>query len=143
MIYDPWFKDDSFLTQYRISRTDNIDQLLSESDIISLHLPATPDTKKMINSRTLGLMKASAVLINTSRGELVDEDALYEALTAGKIAGAAQDVFSSEPPAEDEKLLKLDNFLLTPHLGAFTAEAVEKMALVSTKNLLEMLGHKE
>ena len=88
-------------------------------------------------------MKASAVLINTSRGELVDEDALYEALTAGKIAGAAQDVFSSEPPAEDEKLLKLDNFLLTPHLGAFTAEAVEKMALVSTKNLLEMLGHKE
>jgi D-3-phosphoglycerate dehydrogenase len=143
MIYDPWFKDDSFLTQYRISRTDNIDQLLSESDIISLHLPATPDTKKMINSRTLGLMKPSAVLINTSRGELVDEDALYEALTAGKIAGAAQDVFSSEPPAEDEKLLKLDNFLLTPHLGAFTAEAVEKMALVSTKNLLEMLGHKE
>jgi len=142
-IYDPYFKDDGFLSKYGISRTDNLDELLSQSDIISLHLPATADTKHMINSRTLGLMKPTAILINTSRGELVDEEALYEALTTGKIAGAAQDVFSSEPPAKDEKLLKLDNFILTPHLGAFTGEAVEKMAIVSTKNLLEMLGHKE
>jgi len=142
-IYDPYFKDDGFLSKYGISRTDNLDELLSQSDIISLHLPATADTKHMINSRTLGLMKPTAILINTARGELVDEEALYEALTTGKIAGAAQDVFSSEPPAKDEKLLKLDNFILTPHLGAFTGEAVEKMAIVSTKNLLEMLGHKE
>lgn len=142
-VYDPYFRDESFLAKYHISRIDSIDELLSGSDIVSLHLPAVPETKKMINTRTLGLMKPNAILINTSRGELVDEDALYEALASGRIAGAAQDVFSSEPPEKDEKLLKLDNFLLTPHLGAFTGEAVEKMALVSTKNLLKMLGHKE
>lgn len=142
-VCDPYFRDEGFLAEYHINRIDSIDELLSGSDIVSLHLPALPETKKMINSRTLGLMKSNAILINTSRGELVDEDALYEALVSGMIAGAAQDVFSSEPPGKDEKLLKLDNFLLTPHLGAFTGEAVEKMALVSTKNLLEMLGHKE
>lgn len=142
-VYDPYFMDDGFLSEYKVNRAGSTDEILSASDIVSLHLPATPETKKMINSGTLGLMKPDAILINTSRGELVDEDALYEALVSGRIAGAAQDVFSSEPPANDEKLLKLDNFLLTPHLGAFTGEATEKMALVSTKNLLEMLGHKE
>lgn len=142
-IYDPYFKDEAFLSKYQVAKTDSLDELLSQSDIVSLHLPATSETKHMINSRTLGLMKPTAILINTSRGELVDEDALYEALTTGKIAGAAQDVFSSEPPAKDEKLLKLDNFVLTPHLGAFTGEAGEKMAMVSTRNLLELLGYKE
>jgi D-3-phosphoglycerate dehydrogenase len=142
-IYDPYFSDEAFLAKYQVTRTDSLDGLLAQSDIISLHLPVTNETRHMINGRKLGLMKPNAILINTSRGELVDEEALYEALTSGKIAGAAQDVFSSEPPAKDEKLLKLDNFILTPHLGAFTGEAVEKMAMVSTTNLLEMLGHKE
>jgi phosphoglycerate dehydrogenase-like enzyme len=140
-VYDPYFRDDGFLAEYRVKMADSLDDLLAGSDIVSLHLPAAPETKKMINGRTLGLMKPNAILINTSRGELVDEDALYEALTTGRIAGAAQDVFSSEPPEEGEKLLKLGNFVLTPHLGAYTGEAIEKMALVSTKNLLEMLGH--
>ncbi len=143
MIYDPYFRDDGFLSKYQVSLTDSLEKLLAQSDIISLHLPVTSETKQMINSSTLGMMKANAVLINTSRGELVDEEALYEALVSGRIAGAAQDVFSSEPPSKEEKLLKLDSFILTPHLGAFTGEAVEKMALVSTGNLLEMLGHKE
>ncbi len=142
-IYDPYFKDDGFLEKYQVGRANSLEELLAVSDIVSLHLPVTSETKHMINSTTLGLMKSNAILINTSRGELADEEALYEALTTGRIAGAAQDVFSSEPPAKDEKLLTLDNFILTPHLGAFTGEAVEKMALVSTYNLLEMLGHKE
>lgn len=142
-IYDPYFSEEDFLVRYQVGKTDKLEELLSQSDIISLHLPATSETRQMINSATLDLMKPNAVLINTSRGELVDEEALYEALSSGRIAGAAQDVFSSEPPAKDEKLLQLDNFILTPHLGAFTGEAVEKMALVSTNNLLEMLGHKE
>lgn len=142
-IYDPYFSEEDFLVRYQVGKTDKLEELLSQSDIISLHLPATSETRQMINSATLDLMKPNAVLINTSRGELVDEEALYEALSSGRIAGAAQDVFSSEPPAKDEKLLQLDNFILTPHLGAFTGEAVEKMVLVSTNNLLEMLGHKE
>lgn len=138
-IYDPYFQDDAFLKQYGIQRETNREELLGTADFLSLHVPATSETKGMINRDTLKLMKKNAVLINTSRGELVDEDALYEALANREIAAAAQDVFSSEPPAPDHPLLALDNFLLTSHIGAFTQEAVEKMVMVSTRNLLEML----
>ena len=138
-IFDPYFSDVDFLKKYEISRTTNINDIFSSSDYISLHVPYTVETKHIINEATLQLMKPSAFLINTSRGELVDEEALYLALANGKIAGAAQDVFSSEPPDKENKLLKLDNFLLTSHIGAFTKEAVEKMAMISTYNLLEML----
>lgn len=138
-IYDPYFNDEDFLSTYKVNRCFNLNELFSNSDIISLHVPVTPETKGIINQNTLSLMKPTALLINTSRGDLVDEAALYEALVNKKIAGAAQDVFSSEPPAKDEKLLTLDNFILTPHIGAYTHEAVENMVMVSTRNLLEML----
>ena len=138
-IYDPFFKDETFLSQYQISRCNNIETIFKESDIISLHVPLSEETRGLINSQSLKLCKTTAFLINTSRGELVDEEALYAALNNKEIAGAAQDVFSSEPPLKDEKLLELDNFILTPHIGAFTQEAVEKMVMVSTRNLLEML----
>lgn len=138
-IYDPWLKNDQFLDKYNITRVDNLNELFSQSDIISLHVPATDETRNIINKDSIRLMKSNTILINTSRGELVDEQALYDALVSGRIAAAAQDVFSSEPPTKGEKLLTLDNFILTPHIGAFTAEAGEKMALVSTHNLLEML----
>lgn len=138
-IYDPYFNDIEFLSKYEITRLYNINEILSGSDFISLHVPVTDETKHMINDDAISLMKPSMILINTSRGELVDEEALYKALSSAKIAGAAQDVFSSEPPLKDNKLLKLDNFILTSHIGAFTNESVEKMAMVSTYNLLEML----
>jgi len=139
-IFDPYFNDEAFLRDYGVSRCFDLNELFSNSDLISLHVPVTAETKGIINKETLSIMKPSAFLINTSRGELVDEEALYEALVNNKIAGAAQDVFSTEPPSKDEKLLKLDNFILTPHIGAFTHEAVKNMVMVSTKNLLEMLG---
>ncbi|MGE5581825.1 MAG: phosphoglycerate dehydrogenase [Bacillota bacterium] len=138
-IYDPHFNDQEFLAKYQITRVDHVNDIFREADIVSLHLPLTAETKSLINSESLKLFKPTAILINTSRGELVDEEALYTALSQQKIAGAAQDVFSSEPPAKDEKLLKLENFILTPHIGAFTGEAVEKMVMVSTQNLLDML----
>ena len=138
-IYDPYFSDASFLDKYQVTRTDSLEEIYKLSDFISLHLPVTEETRHMINSSALRLMKPDCFLVNTSRGELVDEEALYDALAGGRIAGAAQDVFSAEPPAKDEKLLKLENFILTSHIGAFTKEAVEKMAMVSTLNLLEML----
>lgn len=138
-VYDPYFKDDAFLNSRGITRSGSLEELFSASDFISLHAPVTNETKHMINSGTLALMKPNCFIINTSRGELVDEEALYKALIKGKIAGAAQDVFSAEPPARDEKLLKLENFILTSHIGAYTHEAIEKMAMVSTMNLLEML----
>jgi phosphoglycerate dehydrogenase-like enzyme len=138
-IYDPYFKDTAFLEQYGATLVTDLDKLFAESDVISLHLPTTQETKKMINSRTLGLMKPTTILINTSRGELVDEEALYTALVNKQLAFAAQDVFSSEPPQKEEKLLTVDNFILTPHIGAYTNEAVERMVMISTQNLLDML----
>ena len=140
IIYDPYFNDNDFLNKYGITRCNELNDLLSTSDFISLHVPVTEDTKKMINKKAIEIMKPTAFIINTSRGELVDEEALYQALVNKQLSGAAQDVFSMEPPCKDEKLLQLDNFILTPHIGAFTSEAVEKMVLVSTQNLLDMLA---
>ncbi|MEK8126628.1 phosphoglycerate dehydrogenase [Paenibacillus filicis] len=140
VIYDPFLRDESFLEAHGIRREHDLDRLLEQADVISLHVPYTPETKHLIGERTLGLMKPSAILINTSRGELVDEDALYRALTGGALAGAAQDVFSVEPPDGGHPLLQLDRFLLTSHTGAFTREAVARMATLSTHNLLDLLN---
>jgi D-3-phosphoglycerate dehydrogenase len=135
--YDPYFNDEIYFKKMEIQKK-GLDELYANSDFISLHLPLTNETKHMINSETLSMMKKTAYIINTSRGSLVDEDALYEALVNGVIAGAAQDVFSKEPPGK-HKLLELDNFILTAHIGAQTKEAVERMAVQSTKNLIKML----
>jgi D-3-phosphoglycerate dehydrogenase len=135
--YDPYFKDNSFLEKNSIKLTV-LEEVFKEADFISLHSPLTQETENMINKNTLALMKKSAYLVNTSRGGLIDEDALYEALSNGTIAGAAADVFSQEPAGE-HKLMTLDNFILTAHIGAFTAEATEKMVIQSTKNLIRML----
>lgn len=137
-IYDPYFNDDSFLKQYNVELS-TFDEIVEIADFISLHLPLMDTTTHMINENVLKRMKNTAYIINTSRGELVDEEALYNALSSRQISGAAQDVFSSEPPTGDEKLLKLDNFILTSHIGAFTNESVEKMVVISTQNLIDML----
>lgn len=138
-IYDPYFNDDLFLSEFNVSRALNLDDLLAESDFVSLHLPVTDDTKNIMNANTFSKMKKTAILINTARGELVDEKALLDALENGEIAMAAQDVYSKEPPEVGDSLVSLPNFILTPHIGAFTNEAVERMAMVSTENLLFML----
>jgi len=137
--FDPRFSDLAFQVSSGLTRAPSLDILLAVSDIISLHVPLTADSKHLLNRRSLALMKPSAVLLNTSRGELVDEEALYEALASKQIAFAAADVFSAEPPPPGTRLLDLDNFVLTPHAAAYTAEANERMAMYSTKNLITML----
>ncbi|MHB1084941.1 MAG: D-2-hydroxyacid dehydrogenase [Thiobacillus sp.] len=106
------------------------DSVLRESDVISLHAPLTPDTHHMISTREFGLMKSTAILINTARGNLVDEAALTEALKSGRIAGAGFDVLSVEPPKEGNPLLDLDlpNFILTPHISWSSREAMQFLA---------------
>ena len=102
-----------------------LDELLERSDFISIHMPKTPETTGMISTEQLAQMKPTAFIVNVARGGLIDEDALYEALKNGVIAGAGLDVFVSEPPS-DIKLLSLPNVVVTPHLGASTDEAQEK-----------------
>jgi len=106
------------------------DSVLREADVISLHTPLTPDTRHMISTREFGLMKSTAILINTARGNLVDETALVDALKSGRIAGAGFDVLSVEPPREGNPLLDLDlpNFILTPHVSWSSREAMQILA---------------
>ncbi|HHV94886.1 MAG TPA: phosphoglycerate dehydrogenase [Clostridiaceae bacterium] len=136
--YDPYVSDDDeSVKKYSVKMMDKSD-VIKNADFLTLHIPLTDGTKHIINKETIDTMKTGAYLVNTARGELVDEDALYDALVAGKLAGAAADVFSKEPP-EGHKLLKLDNFILVAHMGAYTKEANEKMALKSAENLIKML----
>jgi len=106
------------------------DTVLKEADVISLHIPLTPETRHLISTREFGLMKSSALLINTARGNLVDEAALVQALKFGQIAGAGFDVLAVEPPREGNPLLDLDlpNFILTPHVAWSSRNAMQIMA---------------
>ncbi|TAM71352.1 MAG: phosphoglycerate dehydrogenase [Microbacteriaceae bacterium] len=111
-----------------------LEELLASSDFITIHMPRTPETVGMISDAQLALMKPSAFIVNVARGGLIDEDALFRALSAGAIAGAGLDVFVSEPPA-DSPLLSLDNVVVTPHLGASTDEAQEKAGVSVAKSV--------
>ena len=119
-----------------MARRDSLESLLRESDIVTLHVPLTVESRHLINSRTLRLMKPSAVLVNTSRGGLVDENALAEALTTGIISAAALDVLAQEPPDPDNPLFRLDNVLITPHISAGTRDAFEMKMRAAFANLL-------
>ena len=117
----------------------SLDELLVSSDVISIHTPATAETRNLFDRRTLARMKRSALLINTARGSIVDEDALVWALTERLIAGAALDVFQKEP-AVHPGLLPLENVVLSPHLGSATRETRTAMADLAVRNVLEVLG---
>ena len=106
-----------------------LDDLLQRADVISLHLPLTEQTRGILDRRRLGLLKPAAVLVNTARGGLVDEEALVEALDGGRLAGAALDVFEEEPLPAESALRRCEHLLLTPHLAASTIEAQERVAL--------------
>jgi glyoxylate reductase len=116
-----------------------LDELLAQSDFVSLHTPLTPQTIHQIGAREIALMKPTAYLINTSRGAIIDEPALVEALTAGKIAGAGLDVFENEPTLSPG-LLGLPNTVLTPHLGSAVAALRETMAHVVVDNIAAILN---
>ncbi|MGQ9625326.1 MAG: phosphoglycerate dehydrogenase [Anaerolineae bacterium] len=115
-----------------------LNRLLIEADFVSLHCAFTPDRLNLIGAEELKAMKPTAYLINTARGELIDEDALYLALKEGWIAGAACDVFVHEPPV-GSPLLELDNFIATPHAGARTHQAVMRMGILASENALKVL----
>jgi D-3-phosphoglycerate dehydrogenase len=115
-----------------------LDELLREADFVSLHTPLAPETRHLIGPRELALMKPSACLINTARGGLIDEAALYEALTSGRLAGAGLDVFEAEPP-EGSPLLALDNVLLAPHAAGMDEAAERLMGERCVANILAIV----
>lgn len=119
----------------------SLETLLQESDIVSLHVPVTPDTKGLIDATRLSLMKPSAILINTARGPVVDSQALATALRAGRIAGAGLDVFDTEPPLPEEQPLRdCPNTVVTPHVAFATQESMVKRAVIVFDNVRQWLN---
>jgi glycerate dehydrogenase len=112
-----------------------LDRLFRQSDVVTLHCPLTPETERLIDAPRLAWMRQSAFLINTSRGGLVDEGALAEALNCGQIAGAGLDVLSSEPPPPDHPLLGAPNCFITPHIAWATRAARQRMLDIVVQNL--------
>lgn len=136
LVYDPYVKQEQIdlpgvlLTSF--------EEVVKEADFLSLHAVCNEETRNMMNIDQFHKMKSSAFLINTARGGLIDETALYQALNSGIIAGAALDVFVEEPPA-GSPLLTLENIILTPHIGAHTIEAIERMGVIAAKNVVQTL----
>jgi D-3-phosphoglycerate dehydrogenase len=132
------FKHEQFAQDYGV-RYLPLHQALAEGDFITLHAPVTDESRHMINAMTLMLMKPTAYLINTARGELIDEVALATALREKRLAGAACDVFEKEPPG-DNPLLRLDNFIAAPHSAGQTGDGLRKLGEVTVDNIIRVMN---
>ena len=138
LAYDPYVSEDD-IRQLGAEPARSARELLSQADIVSLHVPLTPETRHLINAESLGWMRPTAVLVNTCRGAVVDEQALADALRDGRIAAAALDVFEEEP-ATDSPLLGLDNVVLTPHNAGITEESNRRMGVHSAEEVERVLS---
>jgi D-3-phosphoglycerate dehydrogenase len=138
LIHDPYIKQDNIRSAgYQIA--DDLDAALPKADIVCIHCPKSPETVGMFNAARLGLMKQGAFIVNTARGGIIDEPALYKALTSGHLAGAGLDVFEQEPTPPDNPLLSLENVISSPHMAGVTVEAIAAMAVATSLNILSVL----
>jgi len=136
--YDPYLNEKQKSKYSEWVEFIDIKDIFKTSDVISIHLPLTESTKGMVGKELLGMMKKSAFIINTSRGGIIKEGDLVQALKGGTIAGAALDVFEKEPPEIDSPLFYLDNVVLTPHSAALTKECVVEMAVSAVRRVLDI-----
>lgn len=136
-------RDEEFIRKYNIQMLKDVKEVLKQADFISLHVPLTKETRNMIGMEEFKMMKNTSYIINCARGGVINEDDLFEALTKGEIAGAALDVFTSEPPSVDNPLLTLDNVIVAPHMGAYTEEAMAAISEVCAENVIRVLKGQE
>lgn len=141
LAYDP-YPDPAFAARFGVTFLP-LDELLPKADFISLHLPLLPETREMVNREFLARMKPGAFLVNTARGDVVDEAALLEALQSGHLRGAGLDAFKQEPPPADHPLLALPQVIATPHLGAQTDGATNTMGSMALDDCLAVLNGEE
>lgn len=139
--YDPYL-DAATLAERGARKVERLEEMLPQCDFVSMHCPGGAGTRHLINAGNLGLFKPTAYLINTARGTVVDEVALAEALRAGKLAGAAVDVYDPEPPRPGSPLLHLDNAIVTPHFCAMTEESLYNMGTMVAQGVLDVLAGK-
>ncbi|MBB3977714.1 D-3-phosphoglycerate dehydrogenase [Rhizobium azooxidifex] len=137
VVYDPFASGAAEADGF--ASADDIDAMLPSLDVLSIHCPLTSATRDLIDARRLGLMKKSAVLVNTARGGIINEAALAEALTTGTVAGAALDSFSIEPPPADSPLWELGTLIATPHIGGVTYGSAEAMAVIAARHIISVL----
>jgi len=137
MAYDPYISESS-LKKNNVQKTE-LENLLKKSDVISLHLPFTKDTKYIISEKELKLMKKTAFIVNTSRGGLIDEEDLYQALNEKWIAGAGLDVLEEIPNNSDYKLLKLDNIVITPHIAFYSEDSMQDLQRIAAEGVAQAL----
>ena len=142
LVYDPFLEAEK-CKALGFEKIETLNELFSKSDFISIHVPLLDSTKHMITKEVLDSSKEGLILINTARGGIVDENALYEALVSGKVKAAGMDVFEEQPPKADNPLFTLDNFIGTLHIGGSTAEALERNGKMCVDNIFEALGIEE
>ena len=136
LAYDPYMNAEA--AAERKVKPVTLDELLARADVVSLHLPATKETHHMINAESIGKMKDGAYLVNTARGALVDEAALYDALASGNLNGAGQDVYESEPVTEGNPLFTLSNNVLAPHVSASTLETNYNGGIICAQSIIDV-----
>jgi glyoxylate reductase len=141
VLYSDVRRDEEFEKRYNARFAESPDGVLKDADVVTLHVPLLPSTRHLIDAKRLKLMKRTAYLVNTSRGPVIDEKALVDALKAGRIAGAALDVFEEEPRLAPG-LAKLDNVVLTPHTASATIEARSAMAELAARAIIDALDGK-
>lgn len=138
LAYDPYVKE--LPAEYQgFVKLCGLDEVISGCDFLSVHLPLTDETKNMIGAKELGNMKQGSYVINTARGGIVNETALYEALKSGHLNGAAMDVVENEPMTADHPLLSLDNVVVSPHIGMYSKEAISAVSEICAKNVVACL----
>jgi D-3-phosphoglycerate dehydrogenase len=138
LIYDP-YKPAAEIKAAGCEPVTDLDAALPRADFVSIHCPKNPETVGMFNAARLQRMKPTAYLINTARGGIIDEPALYDALSSGKLAGAGLDVFEQEPPPLGHSLFALPNVIMAPHVAGVTREAVDRMSEQTARNILSAL----